>query len=140
MRPMAAPTKFAYDVFLSHTSKDKERVRRLAERLRGAGLRVWFDEEAIRSGDDIYLAIGHGVGGARTLVLCLAPARHLEFWVNQPVDVYLVIRDADHAIRRMNVTQYLKTRGDQQSRQIVFDGEKLDAPAAWRMRDAVMAR
>jgi hypothetical protein len=40
----------------------------------------------------------------------------------------------------MNVTQYLKTRGDQQSRQIVFDGEKLDAPAAWRMRDAVMAR
>jgi hypothetical protein len=80
------------------------------------------------------------VGAARTLVLCLAPARHLEFWVNQPVDVYLVIRDADHAIRWMNVTQYLKTRGDQQSRQIVFDGEKLDAPAAWRMRDAVMAR
>ena len=80
------------------------------------------------------------MGAARTLVLCLSPARHLEFWVNQPVDVYLVIRDADHAIRWMNVTQYLKTRGDQQSRQIVFDGEKLDAPAAWRMRDAVMAR
>ena len=34
---------FSYDVFLSHTSKDKPRVRRLAERLKKAGLRVWFD-------------------------------------------------------------------------------------------------
>jgi len=66
--------------------------------------------------------------------------RHLEAWVSQQADVYLVIRDAEEAIRWMNVTQYLKTRRDKQSRQIVFDGEKLDAPAVWRMRDAVMAR
>ena len=32
-------------------------MRRLAERLRGAGLRVWFDEWSIKPGDDIYLAI-----------------------------------------------------------------------------------
>jgi hypothetical protein len=37
-------TKFQYDVFLSHTQADKPRVRRLAERLREAGLRLWFDE------------------------------------------------------------------------------------------------
>ena len=54
--------------------------------------------------------------------------RHLEFWVNQPVDVYLVIRDAEETIRWMNVTTYLKSRGDKQSRQITFEGEKLDAP------------
>ena len=36
--------------------------------------------------------------------------RHLEFWVSQPVDVYLVIRDAEEAIRWMNVTQYLKAQ------------------------------
>ena len=66
--------------------------------------------------------------------------RHLEFWVNQPVDVYLVIRDAEAAIRWMNVTAYLKARADKQSRQIVFDGEKLDAPAVWRMRDRMMGR
>jgi hypothetical protein len=35
---------FAYDVFLSHNSQDKPQVRRLAERLHNAGLRVWFDE------------------------------------------------------------------------------------------------
>ncbi|WP_157098462.1 toll/interleukin-1 receptor domain-containing protein [Chlorobaculum limnaeum] len=38
---------FQYDVFLSHNSADKSRVRALAERLRSAGLRVWFDERVI---------------------------------------------------------------------------------------------
>ena len=66
--------------------------------------------------------------------------RHLKFWVNQPVDVYLVVRDAQETIRWMNVTSYLKARGDKQSRQIVFEGEKLDAPAVWRMRDRMMGR
>ena len=50
---MSAP--FAYDVFLSHNTKDKPRVRKLAERLRAAGLRVWFDDWVIRAGDTIYL-------------------------------------------------------------------------------------
>ncbi len=37
-------TEFQYDVFLSHSSKDKAVVRAVAERLRADGLRVWFDE------------------------------------------------------------------------------------------------
>jgi hypothetical protein len=35
---------FTYDVFLSHSAKDKAVVRAVAERLRADGLRVWFDE------------------------------------------------------------------------------------------------
>lgn len=35
---------FEYDVFLSHNQADKLRVRRLAERLRAAGLCIWLDE------------------------------------------------------------------------------------------------
>jgi len=38
------PDDFQYDVFLSHNQADKPRVWRLAERLRAAGRRVWFDE------------------------------------------------------------------------------------------------
>ena len=34
----------AFDVFLSHNSKDKPVVRKLAESLRNRGLRVWLDE------------------------------------------------------------------------------------------------
>ncbi len=35
---------FPFDVFLSHSSRDKAIVRPLAERLRKDGLRVWFDK------------------------------------------------------------------------------------------------
>jgi hypothetical protein len=52
---------FEYDVFLSHNQADKPLVRRLAERLLAAGLRVWFDEGIIQPSDDIYLAIEHGL-------------------------------------------------------------------------------
>ena len=44
---------FSYDVFLSHSSKDKAVVRPLAERLRKDGLKVWFDEREIKPGDSI---------------------------------------------------------------------------------------
>ena len=49
--------KFKFDVFLSHNSRDKPAVRKLAQRLHGDGLRVWFDEWVIRPGDVIYLKI-----------------------------------------------------------------------------------
>ena len=66
--------------------------------------------------------------------------RHLEYWLSQPVDVYLVIRQTDEqtgeqTIRWMNVTRYLKNRADPHSRQIVFDGEALTMQSVWRLRD-----
>jgi molybdate-binding protein len=50
-----------YDVFLSHTQAEKPQVRRLAERLRDAGLRAWFEEWVIQPGDDVCLAIERGL-------------------------------------------------------------------------------
>jgi hypothetical protein len=44
---------FQYDVFLSHSSKDKAVVRPLAERLRDAGLRLWFAGWVLKPGDSI---------------------------------------------------------------------------------------
>lgn len=74
-------TTFDYDVFLSHNAADKPRVRRLAERLRDAGVKVWFDEWIIQPGDDIYLAIERGLERSRALVLCLSPAALASEWV-----------------------------------------------------------
>jgi hypothetical protein len=39
-----AKSQFDFEVFLSHSAKDKDTVRSLAERLKNDGLRVWFDE------------------------------------------------------------------------------------------------
>jgi len=72
---------FQYDVFLSHCSKDKPAVRELAERLKGDGLRVWFDEWVIRPGDSIPLAIEQGLESSRTLVLVMSQSAFASEWV-----------------------------------------------------------
>ncbi len=68
------PGDFQYDIFLSHTSADKPRVRRLAEKLKATGLRVWFDEWIIKPGDSIPIAIERGLETSRALALCMSPA------------------------------------------------------------------
>ena len=90
---------FTYDVFLSHNTRDKPRVRKLAERLRDAGLRVWFDEWVIEPGDDIYLAIERGLEAARVQVLCLSPAALGSDWVTLERNTAL-FRDPTNAGRR----------------------------------------
>lgn len=56
-------------------------MRSLAEGLRAAGLQVWFDEWAIKSGDDIYPITEQGPEAARAQVLCLSAAALGAGWV-----------------------------------------------------------
>lgn len=105
------------------------------------------DNDGKPSGTKIYVQLKSGNSYLRIRrrdgneIFDITNDRHLEYWINQPVDVYLVIRQTDEragegTIRWMNVTRYLKNRKDQQSRQIVFDGEALTMEAVWRLRDA----
>jgi small GTP-binding protein len=63
---------FTHDVFLSHSSKDKAVVRELAERLRGDGVRVWFDEWEMKLGDSIPSKIESALELSRVLILCMS--------------------------------------------------------------------
>ena len=63
---------FQYDVFLSHSAKDKAVVRPLAERLRKDGLKVWLDEWVLKPGDSIPAKIEEGLEHSRVLVLCMS--------------------------------------------------------------------
>jgi hypothetical protein len=104
------------------------------------------DEEGRASGKRVYVQLKHGESYLRhrkrddAMIFDVKNRRHLEYWQNQPVDVYLVVRTGDEVIRWMNVTRYLKEREDKQSRQIVFEGEKLDAAAVQRLRDEALGR
>ncbi|NIM12342.1 MAG: DUF4365 domain-containing protein [Candidatus Aminicenantes bacterium] len=99
------------------------------------------DKKGKASGKKIYVQLKSGSSHLRErkrdekLIFDVKNPRHIDYWQNQPVDVYLVIRDEEEYIRWMNVTQYLKTRKDKKSKQIVFYGEKLDASAVLRLRD-----
>ena len=82
------PDSFRYDVFLSHNAQDKPRVRRLAERLKAAGvqmepgLRLWLDEWVIQAGDIIALKVDEGLEQSR--VLLLVPDSQLSTLNSQP--------------------------------------------------------
>jgi TIR domain len=71
---------FTYDVFLSHSSKDKPTVRAVAERLKADGLRVWFDNWILKPGDSIPAKIEEGLERSRVLVLCMSASAFGSDW------------------------------------------------------------
>src|SRR5438105_1958282 len=90
---------FAYDVFLSHDSKDKPAVRELAERLKQDGLRVWFDEWVIQPGDLVSLKVEQGLEQSRTLILVMSQNAFASEWVTLERHTAL-FRDPTNAERR----------------------------------------
>ena len=69
---MPTDSTFNYDVFLSHSAKNKDVVREVANRLKSDGVRVWLDEWEIRPGDSIPAKIEDGLENSRVLLLCLS--------------------------------------------------------------------
>ncbi len=84
--------EFTYDVFISHSSRDKAVVRDIAERLRADGLRVWFDDWEIKPGDDIPAKIEEGLERSRALVLCMSANAFGSDWARLEVST-LQFRD-----------------------------------------------
>ena len=108
------PDRFQLDVFLSHNAQDKPRVRRLAERLKQAGLRVWFDEwnipkaEGKRLKDESELhpssfipnpLLYEGLEQSRVLLLCISPNALASGWVAR-VRSTAIHRDPSNEARR----------------------------------------
>jgi small GTP-binding protein len=71
---------FAYDVFISHSSKDQQAARDLAKRFRESKLKVWFDEWEITPGDSIPYRIEVGLESSRVLVLCMSRHSFASDW------------------------------------------------------------
>lgn len=72
-----------YDVFLSHSAKDREFVSRLATDLAQAGLRVWLDQWNIRPGDSFAEAIDEALKESRFLVIVMSPDYFQSAWTQQ---------------------------------------------------------
>lgn len=61
-------------VFLSYASLDAARAARIAERLEGAGIRVWFDRAAIAGGATWSGEIVRAIQGCAALLVLCSPA------------------------------------------------------------------
>jgi len=70
-------------VFLSHSSKDKDLARRLANDLSGQGINVWFDEWEIRIGQSITQKIEQGLEEADFVAVLLTKHSVKSGWVER---------------------------------------------------------
>ena len=102
---MTTPNEFPYDVFLSHSAKDKAVVRPLAERLRQDGLKVWFDEWVLKPGDSIPAKIEAGLEHSRVLVLCMSAQAFGSDWAQLEAGTFR-FRDPLNQERRSNHSRF----------------------------------
>ena len=82
-----APDRRVFDVFISHTSEDKEEVvRPLSTALRAAGLSVWYDEFELRIGDSLRQKIDKGLASSRFGVVILSRVFFERGWAEYELD------------------------------------------------------
>ncbi len=72
-------------VFISYAYEDGELAHRLAEDLRGAGLRVWIAPESIQPGELWAKAIDRGLRESGIFVVTLSPDAAESGWVEQEI-------------------------------------------------------
>jgi hypothetical protein len=76
-----------YDVFISHSSEDKDAVvRPLAHCLSDGGLRVWYDEFELRIGDSLRRKIDNGLAHSRFGIVVLSRSFFGKGWTNYELD------------------------------------------------------
>lgn len=74
-------------IFLSHTSKDKPFVRKLAADLRNNGHTVWIDEAEINIGDSLIGKIREGLDSVDYVAVVLSKASIESEWVKKELEI-----------------------------------------------------
>ena len=79
-----------YDVFISHSSADKEEfVRPLAMELQKLGLKVWYDEFELKIGDSLRRSIDQGLINSRYGIVVLSSSFFKRDWTNYELDGFV---------------------------------------------------
>lgn len=64
--------KYKFDVFISHSSKDKELILQVIADLQNNGISYWVDHEQIQFGDNITNKIEDGLQGSKYILVALS--------------------------------------------------------------------
>lgn len=81
MSKVTSTQKKPQQVFLSYSHADSIIARRIADKLRGAGLRIWFAEWDLQQGDSIVSRINEAVFTSDFLLVLLSPNSINSQWV-----------------------------------------------------------
>ena len=77
---MSKHNSLVYDIFFGCSLRDTGTVRKIAERLRDDGVRVWFSEWEIKLGDDSLEKYEIGLESSRMFVLCFSGESFGSVW------------------------------------------------------------
>ena len=81
----------SWDVFLSHSSRDKGTATRLAQDLKELGHSVWIDYEKLAVGDLLPQEIGEAIRDSSALAVLWSASTDSSSWVAQELQAALVI-------------------------------------------------
>jgi hypothetical protein len=79
---MAPSEQKKYDVFISHSSCDKNCAAEFEKQLKALGLRVWLDDFEIQGGRSIINSINNGLQESRTTMFLVTRASQESIWVH----------------------------------------------------------
>ena len=86
-------------VFICHSSRDKEQARRMATALAGRGIRVWIDEAEIKIGDSLIGKIEDGIISSQNLIIILTPNSTESRWCKEELRMALAMQIGGEQIR-----------------------------------------
>lgn len=86
-------------VFLSHSSKDKAFTRKLAERLRELGVRVWIDEAEINIGDSLQSKIAEAIEETDYVAAVISHNSVQSSWVQHELQMAMSRELEDRSVR-----------------------------------------
>lgn len=74
-----------YDIFISYSTKDKEKVLVTVRELRSKGYRIWMDEEGISSGDQFKKAIVEGLDNSKMMLFFSSSHSNKSVWTEKEI-------------------------------------------------------
>jgi len=83
-------TTTKWDVFVSHSSKDKPITGKIVSDLRKKGLNLWYDETAITPGKRLRIAINEGIRNSKMVLIFISVNSLKSQWVLNELDAAML--------------------------------------------------
>ena|SRR3989344_746222 len=123
-----------FDVFICHASEDKESfVSPLADKLKRAGIKVWYDEFILKWGDPLRASIDKGLSGSRYGIVVLSRSfLKKKKWTERELDGLFALESHGqkrilpiwHDISYSDILQYSPMLADRLAKR--SDGEEME--------------
>jgi hypothetical protein len=118
------PEEYEYQVYLGHSSLDKEVVRQIRDRFERSGIKYWYDEEQLSAAGSVISRMERGLRSSRYLLVCASANFMTAQWGLREYEsmLSLDVRRRDHP--RVLVLQLYENEGEDVALPFLVRGNK----------------